>query len=391
MAVGSRSYVPVIPRVLVGAVAGTAYMIVLIQGPPTLPRMAAAAGGAFVGLASALWAWSLMVLLLGPWCGLMARIVLIGAGPALRTSIGTGRIVVVRRVPVPVVDVLPGVGPGPVVRWKVVVGAIVALAVQVLAGWALLQMGPAFGTVAGVTCMGAAVIRLGATVHASVRVGTAGAGAGDAAVTRVMAAVQKDVAEARRLIGTWSDQALLESVGGRTAELLVLVGEGRYRETVALAELLARDPGLPAEQRASIELTCARALVYAMEREDPEPGARERFLALYGRLRRAPAPLTSGSDLKALHHLVEGDVGRAVDEARSAARVGSAPLRRSMTYCTLALALDRVGRAAEARKALAAARSVGPHSARIDFVARRLAEGGQGGQGTQRTQDVRTG
>ncbi|MBC3840513.1 hypothetical protein GXW82_10490 [Streptacidiphilus sp. 4-A2] len=58
----------------------------------------------------------------------------------------------------------------------------------------------------------------------------------------------------------------------------------------------------------------------------------------------------------------------AVDEARAAARVGSAPLRRCMTRCTLAVALHRAGRTTDADKALRLAKKDGPDIARLAFV-----------------------
>ncbi|MHA6761167.1 hypothetical protein [Streptacidiphilus sp. PAMC 29251] len=79
--------------------------------------------------------------------------------------------------------------------------------------------------------------------------------------------------------------------------------------------------------------------------------------------------MTSGSDLRSLYYLVTGDAELAVDEARVAVRVGSAPLRRSMAYCTLAVALMRAGRSEQAQKALRLARSQGSDNARIAFVA----------------------
>lgn len=375
MTVASRSRRPVAPRILAAAVVCAAYLIALFRAPVTPWRTVGALGGSCAGLVLALEVWSLAVLALGPWCGLAARIISFGVGPALRTSFGEKRIVIVRRVPLPVLTVDPGVGPGKITRWRLVVGALAALAVQMLLSGALLFVDPPCGTAAGIACLGAALIRLGQLLHYSTPRSAgrlARLSVGDIAARQVLAVAQRSLSDARRLIEGWSDPELSASISGRTAELMVLAGEGRYREAISLSELLVQEPDLSAVERMSIELTRARVLGYVMELEQPEPADRERFLSLYCELYDAPAQLISGSDLQALYHLVKGDVGPAVDEARSASRVGSAPLRRCMTYCTLALALHRAGRTVDAHKALTSARSTGCDAARIDFVARVL-------------------
>jgi kanamycin kinase len=353
-----------------------AYLIALFRAPVTPGRILGAAGGVYTGLALAMATWSLTALALGPRCGLAVRAVSFGAGPAVRTSLSEDRIAIVRRVPVPILIVQLGAGPGRVVRRRLVVAELVALAAQAFIGLALLSVDPPFGLAAGIGCLGAAVLKLGRFLSASAAKNAgrfADRTAGDAAASRVIAVAQRSVSEARRLIDGWEDPDLANSSSGRTAELLVLMGEGRYREAIAVAELLMQAPDLVAASRTAFELTRARALGYlVLELEQPDPADRERFLALHRELRDAPARLTSGSDLDALYYLVTDNVEWAIDEARSASRVGTVPLRRCQAYTTLALALHRAGRPVEAQKALAAARSVGPDASRIDVVARVL-------------------
>ncbi|WP_042371606.1 hypothetical protein, partial [Streptacidiphilus neutrinimicus] len=186
---------------------------------------------------------------------------------------------------------------------------------------------------------------------------------------QVLAALQRSATEARRLIDDCPDPEWRGSAAGMKAELPVLMGEGRYREAATVAESLAQAPGVSAAERMGAWLQLARALAYAMESTPAGPGERERFLELCRELRDAPPQLTSGSDLRSLYYQITGDAELAVDEARTAARVGSAPLRRSMAYCTLAMALMGAGRREQAQKALRLAMSQGSDNARIAFVA----------------------
>jgi kanamycin kinase len=316
--------------------------------------------------------WSLMVLVLGSWCGLRVTAVSFGVGPALRTWLGAGQAVVVRRIPYPVLVVQPVVGSGPVRRWRMAAGVLAVLVVQALAGWVLLLVPSPFGVSAGLACWGVSLVRFGSllrlvTVGKAARVAST-RGVGESAAREVFSVVQRSVPQARSLIEQWP-AADRDSTNGRLAQQIALAAEGRYREATALSQQLAQVPDLMATERFSVDQNHARALAYSMEVAQPESADRERFLDLHRRLGDAPAQLTSGSDLQALYRLAMGELGPAIDEARAAARVGSAPLRRSLAYCTLALALKQAGQLAEARKALASARETGPDTARADFVA----------------------
>jgi hypothetical protein len=264
-------------------------------------------------------------------------------------------------------------GPDGINRGAFAAVVLLVLALQGLMGWGLLLAPGPFGVAASTACLGFAVVRLGGlrragrsgTAESSVEVRTGG----DDLAMRVMSTVQRSAAEARQVIESWPEPELRRSIIGRMAELPVLMAEGRYREATVVAAGIEQDPDASETDRASVRLNRARALAYAIEATPPEPGDREIFLALCRELRDAPARLTTGSDLRSLYYLVTGDVQLAVDEARSAARVGSAPLRRSMAYATLALACHRAGREAHAQKALRLAERQGSDHARLAFVA----------------------
>ncbi|MER5641525.1 hypothetical protein ABT095_31865 [Kitasatospora sp. NPDC002227] len=366
-------------RALAVLVGCGAYGFTLLGAPVTLGRILGASAGVVAGGWLSMLVWALAVLLLGRWWGLTAKVVSLGVGPAARIWQREKRVVILRRVPFPRILVAAGPGPGGVRRAGYVLAAAVTLAGQAAAGWALLAVAPPFGPAASISCLGIAVIKTGQLLQAATPAASARTDrlmVGDAEAGEALRAANRSVAEARRLIDGWTDPAVAESVHGRLAELAVLMGEGRYREAATHAEQLGQDPDLLPVQHLSCRLTRARALAYLMELGPSDPSDREDFLSLHRGLRRAPGQLTSGSDLQALYHLVVDQPVLAVGEARSAAHVGSVPLRRSMAYCTLALALHRTGRTAEAQRAVASARKVGPDMARIDHVAGVLADAG---------------
>ncbi|MBC3840512.1 hypothetical protein GXW82_10485 [Streptacidiphilus sp. 4-A2] len=187
--------------------------------------------------------WSLAALTLGRRVGLTPTIMSLGIGPALRTSFVDHRILIVRRFPFPVLSIRSVKDPGRITMLRLAPLVLVAAAVQGLAGWGLLLVPGPFGVAAGTACLGTALVRL-VGVRRTAGAHSPGGPApaqriGDAPALQVIAATQRSLPEARRLIDGWSDPDLRGSTNGRMAELLVLMGEGRYREAMTLAEALA--------------------------------------------------------------------------------------------------------------------------------------------------------
>ncbi|GLW54622.1 hypothetical protein [Kitasatospora phosalacinea] len=294
----------------------------------------------------------------GRWFGLRADGWSFGRGAPWLTSRRLHSGWQLRRVPLPVVrPIALGTVPS---RGGLLPGLLAYLTLSALGAGLLALVGGEFGRAAAVLCLAGSV---GPAVLMVVYRTTPAASAVAPEVQEVTEVLQRDVAGARRLL-----DALPEGPGTREATLSVLLAEGRYRE---LADLTAEsvESGFPAEA-----LVHARALAYLDETGAATDADRAAFRPAYATGRRLPRELRAGSDLTALQELALGRNGLAIDEARSASAVASPPLRRSMAYATLALALHRAGRPEEARTALAAARRTGPASARLEFLTDLLAE-----------------
>ena len=372
----------VVARLLSGAVCVAAYVVALSGGRPGLGREVAALGGSYLGAFLCTTVWSLAILTFGRRAGLEARVISWGLGPAFRTVFRGGRVIRLCRIPAPLIRVQVAPGPDGIKGRSFVAVVLLVLAVQGLMGGGLLLVSGPFGVAAGTACLGLALVSLGKLWQVG-RSGSPGSpmqvrsGGADLEM-QVMSAVQHSAAEARQVFESRPEPELRRSVSGRTAEMLVLIAEGRYREAMITAAVIEQAPDASEIVRVGARLSRARSLAYAMEATAPEPGDRETFLALCRELRDVPAKLTTGSDLRSLYYLATGDVQLAVDEAKAATRVGSAPLRRSLAYATLALACHRAGRGAQAQKALRLAERQGCDYARLAFVAG-VVLGGSGG------------
>ncbi|PJN22467.1 hypothetical protein [Kitasatospora sp. CB02891] len=328
-----------------------------VGGPGHLP----VAIGVLAGLYAESWLWA--GYLAGParWFGLRAVGWVFGMGTPLRTSVDPRGVWQVRRIPVPVVRPL-GLGGAASLTVRQLLSALLPfVGADALCALLLASAGGAFGRSAALGCLlaGAAPVLMAVTLRSA-----PGPDDQDGAVQEVTAVIQRDVAEARRLLN-----ALPPGPAVRTLRMSVLLAEGRYRELVDAAAESAGEAADPAQQQLH-----ARALAYLDETGEATDADREAFRTLFRAVRRAPREYRVGSDLPALFELAEGRPGPAIDEARAAANVGSAPLRRTMAHATLALAFHRAGRPAEARAALAAARECGPATARLEFLTGLLAE-----------------
>ncbi|MHA6761169.1 hypothetical protein [Streptacidiphilus sp. PAMC 29251] len=280
-------------RVLSGLIVLGGYEFALFGAPVTPERIGASLGGAYLGAALPVTMWSLIVLTLGRRLGVEAKIISWGLGPALRTSLSSSRILVVRRIPVPVLRTRVAVQPAGTTKARLVALVLITLTFQGLTGWGLLFAPGPFGVAAGIVCLGTALVRLGGfRSFRSAAVGSLSVGSqnrGEDQGLQVLAALQRSVTEARRLIEDCSDPEWRGSAEGRKVELPVLLGEGRYREAATVAASVAQAPGVSALERAGAQQSLARALAYAMESTSAEPGDRERFLELCRELRDAPA------------------------------------------------------------------------------------------------------
>ncbi|WAL73069.1 hypothetical protein OU787_17080 [Kitasatospora sp. YST-16] len=318
-----------------------------------------AEAGAVTGLYAAglLWAGYLA----GParWFGLRVDGWSFGSGAPVRTVPGPRGGWQLRRFPLPMVRPLllgtdPASGPG-----RLLPALLAYLSVAALGGCLLDLAGGDFGPAAAVVCLAGTVapalmLVVLHTTSAAVRLAPE--------LQEVARTMQRDVAEARRLL-----DALPPSTAAGGIGLSVLLAEGRYRELAdRAAESTARAGG-------AMDLLQARALAYLDETGAADDADRAAFHALYRAALRTPRSLRAGSDLPALYELARNHPGLAIDEARSAAAVGSTPLRRSAAYATLALAFHRAGRPEEARAALESARRTGPATARLDFLTGLLA------------------
>ncbi|MEY9834870.1 hypothetical protein [Streptacidiphilus sp. EB103A] len=367
----------VVPRLLRALVSMTAFGVALLGAPANAPRTAGALGGTYLAAAVAALLGSLAALGFGRWCGVPAKRLFWGLGPAWRTTVGPKYVVVVRRVPLPILQVGVGVDQRPGLRLRRIVWILLqAVAGALVAGLLLLCPRP-FGTAAGLATIGFTVIAAGVqavTVLPGSSADRTRTAAADAPAARAVMTlvVQAQVHQARAALDDWTVSGSAEESARQQAEVLLLMAEGQYRQAAALAEVLVESADLHSTVRAALPHTQARALAYALESEGPDPLASERFFALYLQLRDTSVYEMAGSDLRALYFLAKGDVDQAVHEARTAARVGSAPLRRCMTLCTLALALNRAQRHDAAHKALARARKLAPEVTRVGFVERVL-------------------
>ncbi|MFJ5882898.1 hypothetical protein [Kitasatospora cineracea] len=316
--------------------------------------------GAVAGLYAAGLLWAGYLAGPGRWFGLRADGWSFGLGAPVRTVPGPRGGWQLRRFPLPVVRPLllgtdPASGPG-----RLLLALPAYLGVAALGGWLLDLAGGDFGPSAAVVCLAGAV---GPALTLVVLRTTPAATRLDPALQEVARTLQRDVAEARRLLDALPPGSATGGIG-----LGVLLAEGRYRELAdRAAESTARADG-------ALDLLQARALAYLDETGAADDADRAAFRTLYRAARRAPRSLRTGSDLPALYELAENHPGLAIDEARSAAAVGSTPLRRGAAYATLALAFHRAGRPEEARAALESARRTGPATARLDFLTGLLAE-----------------
>ncbi|WP_231873197.1 MULTISPECIES: aminoglycoside 3'-phosphotransferase [Kitasatospora] len=287
-----------------------------------------------------------------------------GAGAPLRSSRRVHGGWQLRRFPLPLVRPLGVSREAPADGRGLLPGLSAYCAVVLLGAGLLALTGGDFGRAAAMVCL------LAAAGHVVLLLGhqaTPAAAAPAPALLEVTEAVQRDVAEARRLL-----DALPPGLDSRDVRMAVLIAEGRYRETAELAaEVAAAGDG-------TAVLVHARALAYLDETGAADDADRAAFHARYAAARRLPRAHRTGSDLEALRELALGQGGLAIDEARSAAAVGSFPLRCGMAYATLALALHRAGRPEEARAALAAAREAGPATARLEFLTGLIGAPGDG-------------
>ncbi|MEU3497842.1 hypothetical protein ABZ747_30675 [Kitasatospora cineracea] len=320
-------------------------------------RLLPAAAGALVGAFVSDWLSAGYLAGPGRLFGLGSGGWTFGVGAPVRSSVGRRGLWQLRRIPLPALRPTsltagPALTPG-----RLVSALLLFLGTVVLGSQLLALAGGGFGRLAEATCLLGAVgpMLLTATVYA----GPVGE-PGDPAVWEVLSALQRDVAEGRRLL----DALPPSTDAAATAEAVrsVLLAEGRYRELADLAQESA------AGGNAVAVLLHARAPAYLDETGAADDADREAFAVLYAAARRLPRALRAGSDLEALHELALGRTGSAIDEARSAAAVGSVPLRRGMAYATLAPALHRAGRPEEARAALESARRTGPVTARLEFL-----------------------
>ncbi|MFF4344704.1 hypothetical protein ACFY00_32890 [Kitasatospora sp. NPDC001540] len=322
------------------------------------------AAGALAGTYALRWLWAGYLAGPGRWFGLRAVGWSFGVGRVVRAALGRSGPRYLRRIPLPVLaPVALGTRTGEPLRpGRLVPALLLFLGAAGSVASLLALVGGGFGRSAAVLCLLGAVRPVLLTVAVS-----SGPASGPlpADLSEVLATLQRDVPEARRLL-----DALPESPETREAELSVLLAEGRYRE---LADRAAEFTAVGEEHTALLH---ARALAYLDETGAATDADRAAFHTRYAVARHLPRDLRTGTDLTALDHLAHGRTGPAVDEARSAAAVASPPLRRSMAYATLALALHRAGRAEEARAALATARRTGPASARLEFLTGLLAETG---------------
>jgi len=368
---------PVVPRMLRVLVSITAIGVALHGSEATAPRTAGALCGTYLALAATLLLGSVSAMCVGRWCGFPVRAISWGLGPAWRTTAGPRYTVVVRSVPLPILRVSIGVDQRHGRPLRTVVWILLQAIAGTLAAGALWLCPRPFGAAAGIAAIGFTVIAAAMQTVTLLPRGsatrTAAAAADQPAARSLMKLLlQGQVQQARAALDAWAVSDPVERLTRQQAETLLLMAEGRYRRAAALIEALVESPDLPGALRAALPHTQARALAYTMESEGPDPLASERFFALYLRLRDTAVPDTAGSDLRALYFLAKGDVDQAVHEARTAARVGSVPLRRCMTLCTLALALNQAGRHDEALKALARARELAPDVARVGFAERAL-------------------
>ncbi|MFE1316499.1 hypothetical protein [Kitasatospora phosalacinea] len=321
------------------------------------------AAGAITGSYALRWLWAGYLAGPGRWFGLRAGGWSFGVGAPWRTSLGRGGPRYLRRIPLPVLaPAALGTRTGEPLRpGRLLPALLLFLTAAALVSQLLALAGGAFGRAAVVLCLLAAVrpVLLTAVVCSGPTVGSLPTG-----LSEVLATLQHDVAGARRLL-----DALPDGPDTRRAALSVLLAEGRYRELIELtAEFTAPEDEYTA-------LLHARALAYLDETGAATDADRAAFHAQYAAARRLPRELRTGTDLDALQELALGRADLAVATARKATAVAAAglPLRRSMAYATLALALHRAGRPEEARSALASARRTGPASARLAFLTDLLA------------------
>ncbi len=319
------------------------------------------AAGAITGTYALRWLWAGYLAGPGRWFGLRAGGWSFGVGAVVRTTLGRGGPRYRRRIPLPVLAPA-GLGTrsgAPLRPGRLLSVLLPFLGAAVLLAGLLALAGGGFGRVAAVLCLLGAVrpVLLTAAVSSVPTAGSLPAG-----LSEVLATLQHDVPGARRLL-----DALPDGPDTRQATLSVLLAEGRYRELVELAAEFTA----PEDEHTA--LVHARALAYLDETGAATDADRAAFHAQYAAARRLPRELRTGTDLDALQELVLGRAVLAAVAARKAAAVASPPLRRSMAYATLALALHRAGHPEEARTALAAARRTGPASARLEFLTDLLA------------------
>ncbi|KIQ63115.1 hypothetical protein TR51_30495 [Kitasatospora griseola] len=268
-------------------------------GPGHLP----VAVGVVAGLYAESWLWA--GYLAGParWFGLRAAGWMFGMGTPLRTSIDPRGVWQVRRIPVPVVRPLGLGGTASLTVRQLMSALLPFVGADVLCALLLASAGGAFGRSAALGCLlaGGAPVLMAVMLRSATEPGDQ-----DGAVQEVTAVMQRDVAEARRLL-----DALPPGPAVRTLRMSVLLAEGRYRELVDAAAESAGEAADPAQQQLH-----ARALAYLDETGEANDADREAFRTLYRAVRRAPRAYRVGSDLPALSELAEGRPGLAIDEAR---------------------------------------------------------------------------
>ncbi|MFJ1756665.1 hypothetical protein [Kitasatospora sp. NPDC088134] len=351
---------------------GLAVLVPLyIQAVPEPVPELATMGGWLAGTFLAGWVWTAFLARPGSRYGLRVGGWAFGAGRVVRTAIGSGSVKQVRRFPLPVLRPLDVRVERPLTAGRLLSAALLVVGADLVLGQVLALVGGVFGRAMAVACAVAALepVLVLACVIRPVSGQATGARHDPVAEEQqrqVLALLQRDVPGGRRAL-----DALPPTPGTRRIELTLLLAEGRYRE---LVDRIGESTEGAAAEDLSVTQLHARGLAYLDELGEATEADREAFRALRRPLLRAPRWIREGSDLPALYELADGRSGAAIHAARDAAAVGSAPLRRSMAYATLALAHHRAGRAGEARAALQKAKETGPATARLEFLAALLEE-----------------
>ncbi|WP_377267166.1 hypothetical protein [Peterkaempfera sp. SMS 1(5)a] len=372
-----RSFTSAWPRAAAALVMFSAYLVSGVRFGATgmSPKLAVLAVCAGVVGAFALHAgW---VFWFGARCGVHPHAVVLGLGPAWRSRVHGDRLTILRRVPLPLLRVVPAFRSGPGLSLRLRLWATTLLAAALAAAALLVGTGSGFGLGAGLSLGGVSVLLVAAQTGRLLlrplspeELDRRGRLAGSPLQTAAAHLLAGRVADARQTLDAWQRPSGEPGTDEQILRARILLLEGRYREAAADARALAEVPRLPRRTLALTRTTEARALAYAIEQGDAGDGSAERLLAVMRELRDAPGSVMSGTDLKALYYLAKGNRQDALYEARSTARIGGAPAERCLALCTLAIALHRSGHLADARQTAVSARVLAPEVARVITVER---------------------